>query len=53
VLVSSLGVPLPAMPVLLVSGSLAAVEGLNLELLFVLVTSCSVAGDSVDYLIGR
>ncbi len=52
VVASSMGVPLPIAPILVVSGSLAAMEDLNLVFLVVLVTGCSVAGDSVDYYLG-
>lgn len=52
VLASSIGVPLPMTPILVVSGSLAAMEDLNLVSLVVLVTGCSVAGDSVGYHLG-
>ena len=53
VLVSSIGLPLPAALILLISGSVVAVEGLNPVPLFLFVTGCSVAGDSVDYFLGR
>jgi membrane-associated protein len=53
VLVSSAGAPLPLTPVILVAGSLAAADSLNLALLFLLVASCSILGDTVDYALGR
>jgi membrane protein DedA with SNARE-associated domain len=53
VLVSSLGVPLPVLPILLVAGSMAAVESLDLVGLIVVVTACSVAGDVLGYWVGR
>ncbi len=41
------------MPILLVAGSLAAVESLNLIVLMLIVMICSVVGDSLDYILGR
>jgi membrane protein DedA with SNARE-associated domain len=52
-LASSAGAPLPMMPILLVAGSLAAVESLNLIVLMLIVMICSVVGDSLDYILGR
>jgi membrane-associated protein len=53
VLASSAGLPLPMAPILLVAGSVAAAEGLNVATLFLLVVTCSVAGDCLDYYVGR
>jgi membrane-associated protein len=50
---SSAGVPLPMTALLLLSGSIAAVGGLNLFLLIFLVAACGVAGDVLDFYIGR
>src|SRR4051794_30474260 len=50
---SSAGAPLPMSAILLLSGSLAAVGSLNVLLLFALVTGTSVAGDCVDFYLGR
>jgi len=53
VLVSSLGIPLPQNSIVLIAGSLAVIDNLNLFYLFVLITMCSVIGDCIDYFIGR
>jgi membrane-associated protein len=53
VFASSAGVPLPGVAIVLVTGSLAASGNQNMLLLFALVTACSVAGDLVDYFLGK
>lgn len=52
VFLTSAGIPLPGIAIILVSGSLAASDNHNLLLLFFLITICSVAGDVVDYFLG-
>lgn len=51
--VSSAGAPLPMSAILLLAGSLAAVGSLNVYLLFFIVAATSVAGDCLDYYVGR
>ena len=52
VFLSSTGIPLPGVSILLVAGSLAATGNHNIILLYILVTVCSVAGDLLDYYLG-
>jgi membrane protein DedA with SNARE-associated domain len=52
VFLTSAGIPLPGVAIILVSGSLAASGNHNLIFLFFLITICSVAGDLVDYFLG-
>ncbi len=53
VLASSAGVPLPTSLILIIAGSVAALDGVNPVSLFLLVTASSVAGDSIGYGVGR
>jgi len=53
VFLTSAGVPLPGIAIVLVAGSLAASDNHNIGILFFLVTICSVLGDIVDYFLGR
>lgn len=53
VLLESLGLPLPAMPVLIVAGALSASGALSPGAAFVVAIVASVAGDLAWYLLGR
>ena len=50
---SSAGVPLPMTAILLAAGSLAALGSLNLPLLCLVTVIASIAGDCIDYTLGR
>lgn len=52
-LLSSMGLPLPGTAVVLVAGSLVATKNLNPIALFLLITASSVAGDVIDYFLGK
>ena len=52
VFISSIGVPMPTIIVVLAAGSLAALGDLNIFILFFIVTVCSVLGDIVGYWLG-
>jgi membrane protein DedA with SNARE-associated domain/rhodanese-related sulfurtransferase len=53
VLVEQLGIPLPAMPVLLAAGALSAEHELNFGLAFLVSLAAALVADSVWYLVGR
>jgi len=52
VFISSIGIPMPTIIVVLAAGSLAALGELNIFILFFIVTVCSVLGDIVGYWLG-
>jgi membrane protein DedA with SNARE-associated domain/rhodanese-related sulfurtransferase len=53
VLVEQLGVPLPAMPVLIAAGALSAEHEINFWLAFAVSVAASLVADSVWFLVGR
>lgn len=52
-LAASAGAPLPMVAILLAAGSLAALGSLNLALLCLVTIAASIAGDCIDYGLGR
>jgi membrane-associated protein len=52
VFISSIGIPLPTIVIVLSAGALAALGDLNIIILFFIVTICGVLGDVIDYWLG-